>query len=318
MGQYGIPYQGSKQQIADKIISLFPGADNFYDVFGGGFSITHAMLLRRCNDFSNFYFNEIRDGICDFIKDSIDGKYSYKNFRPKFIDKDTFLKSKDKDPYIRICWSFGNDARKYLFSKEIRPYKRSMHNAIVFNEFDSLAREVLQISSFKEEYSILDRRSFLRNKIDFYRKTNIPICLHRFIEKNDQLQRLERLEQLERLQHLQRLEQLNTINKLYYSSLSYDKISIKPNSVVYCDPPYENTFKYDGNKHYNKHEFLDWCDNLEVPVFISEYNIDDSRFRLVKLIKKRSLMSGKGTGKLMSEKVYINRYGYNNLKRKVL
>lgn len=33
---YGIPMQGSKSRIADKIIDLLPSATHFYDLFGGG------------------------------------------------------------------------------------------------------------------------------------------------------------------------------------------------------------------------------------------------------------------------------------------
>lgn len=32
---YGIPMQGSKSRIADKIIDLLPSATHFYDLFGG-------------------------------------------------------------------------------------------------------------------------------------------------------------------------------------------------------------------------------------------------------------------------------------------
>ena len=33
---YGLPYMGSKNKIAEDIISLFPAAENFYDLFAGG------------------------------------------------------------------------------------------------------------------------------------------------------------------------------------------------------------------------------------------------------------------------------------------
>jgi len=42
---YGVPYRGSKNQIADKIIEQLPPAKHFYDVFAGGCAITHAALL---------------------------------------------------------------------------------------------------------------------------------------------------------------------------------------------------------------------------------------------------------------------------------
>lgn len=39
---YGLPYLGSKSKIANDIISLFPPAENFYDLFAGGCAITHV------------------------------------------------------------------------------------------------------------------------------------------------------------------------------------------------------------------------------------------------------------------------------------
>ena len=73
MGYYGIPYMGSKDKICDELIKIFPKADHFYDLFGGGFSVTHAMFLRRSRDYKQFHFNEIRKGACGFIERAIKG-----------------------------------------------------------------------------------------------------------------------------------------------------------------------------------------------------------------------------------------------------
>ena len=52
------------------------------------------------------------------------------------------------------------------------------------------------------------------------------------------LEQLLRLEQLERLQRLQQLEKLQQLGQLEFYSDSYQNIDIKPNSIIYCDPPY--------------------------------------------------------------------------------
>lgn len=36
MKTFGLPYKGSKDKIAEKICSLFPQKENFYDLFMGG------------------------------------------------------------------------------------------------------------------------------------------------------------------------------------------------------------------------------------------------------------------------------------------
>jgi site-specific DNA-adenine methylase len=80
MPNYGAPYMGSKSDICEDIIRIIPTADHFYDLFGGGFAITHAMLLKRGSQFKEFHFNEIRPGMTRLIQDAIAGKYSYDNF----------------------------------------------------------------------------------------------------------------------------------------------------------------------------------------------------------------------------------------------
>ena len=37
---YGIPYKGSKNKIAENIIAQLPPAKHFYDLFGGGGAMT--------------------------------------------------------------------------------------------------------------------------------------------------------------------------------------------------------------------------------------------------------------------------------------
>ena len=39
---YGLPYKGSKNRIAKKILDVLPAAPVLYDVFAGGCAITHA------------------------------------------------------------------------------------------------------------------------------------------------------------------------------------------------------------------------------------------------------------------------------------
>ena len=42
---YGLPYKGSKNAIAEWVLSQLPRADVFVDAFGGGGAITHAALI---------------------------------------------------------------------------------------------------------------------------------------------------------------------------------------------------------------------------------------------------------------------------------
>lgn len=310
MAEYGIPYMGSKGKICNELIRIFPKADNFYDLFGGGFSVTHAMMIRRSRDYKSFHFNEIRPGVCDLIRKAIAGEFNYERFKPTFISREEFFEKLETDPYVKICWSFGNNGQGYLFSEGIEPYKRSMHNAIVFNEFDLLAEQTLGMKAFRPEYSINQRRLFLRNRIEFFRLNGLPKFLDCFITEAQRKQ--AKFKQLQQLQQLQQLERLQQLEQLEFTSASYEQVPIKPNSIVYCDPPYHGTAEYDDT--FNTKALLDWADSQTSPVFISEYDIPDKRFQPVFKIRKTSLLCSRSrTSKI--EKVYGNRAAILKIRR---
>jgi len=238
--------------------------------------------------------------VCELIKDAIAGRYNYDVYLPPWISRDEFFAR--QEPLIKIIWSFGNNGRTYLFGKDIEPYKRSMHNAVVFNEFDATAREVLGMDKFRDGFTIKDRRLFLRAKV----RQNNPGM------KKGEREQLQQLEQLERLQQLQQLERLER-QPAFYSG-DYRRVEIKPNSVVYCDIPYGGTAEYDKNKAFDRAEFLDWADAMGEPVYISEYAINDARFKCISNHEKVSMFRVTGdTPVFKIEKVYANRAGYARL-----
>jgi site-specific DNA-adenine methylase len=310
---------GSKDVICDELIKVFPKADHFYDLFGGGFSVTHAIMTRRFRHFKEFHYNEIKSDVVDLVRRSIQGKFNYDVFKPEWISKDEFHSRKASDAFVRVCWSFGNDQKNYLFGQDIEPYKRSVHQAVVFNEFDDLAKKVFEHDGFKDGYSILARRLFLRAKIERFRLDGIPSFLLPYLSESqrkqlvdpqgsyqlEQLHQLHQLQQLERLERLERLQRLQQVSQPQFHSVSYDQVEIKPNSIIYCDPPYAGTADYGGE--FSHARFLDWAHEKTEPVFISEYHIPDKRFRLIKQIKKRSMMAGAIAGDLYkNENIYIN------------
>jgi len=257
VANYGISYQGSKTKIIQKIYSVFPAAENFYDIFGGGFSVTHYAMLQKIKKYENFYFNEIEKLTRDLIQDAIAGKYNYNVFKPKWVDRETFFKDKDICGYTKLVWSFGNHPRTYIYGKDIEAYKKSIHNAVVFNQFDSNACRLLDRSKFPDHLSIQGRRLFFIRIIK--KKTGKKITPGEM--------RLENLERLERLRRLQRLEGIAAPN---FTSLSYDQVKIKKNSVIYCDPPYQNTIGY--LRDFDNKAFWEWVRDQSEPVFVSEYS----------------------------------------------
>jgi hypothetical protein len=319
---FGIPYMGNKADIVESLALNFPAAENFYDLFGGGFSVTHYMLTNKAHKYKYFHYNEIVPSTVELVKKAINGDFNYDKFKPEWISREDFFKRID-DPYVRIIWSFGNNQKDYMFNEDIEKYKKSLHMAVVFNEFDSISKKVLGFDKWpKQVDSIFKKIIYCRQKVRHDSKQKGRGQLQQLqrlqrlqqLQQLEQLERLQQLEQLQRLQRLQQLEQLQQLQqleRLTITSLDYRDVIIKPNSVVYCDIPYKGTAGYLGN--FNHKEFYDWAATREFPVYISEYNIEDSRFKLIYKVDKTVKLSQKGQTKSDgNEKLYINPYAQNH------
>lgn len=300
---YGITYQGSKSKLISKIVKHFPSADNFYDLFGGGFSVSHYILEECQNKFKNVHYNEVDENLVTLIQKAISGFYNYDNFTPEFIDRETFFKTKESDAYIKFNWSFGNDGKSYLYGRHIEEDKKALHNAVVFNILNDRAQELLGVVSLPSDaVSIEQRRLFVSKLIRNKRKSS---------EHSEKFKGLEKLQALGSLKRYQALEGLqNHLKKLHFSALSYENVSIKENSVIYCDIPYKNTSGY--NIKFDHEKFFNWANELQHPVFISEYNLTDDRFYLIDTFEHRTTKGSNVNNKVV-EKLYCNKFAFDLL-----
>ncbi len=85
---------------------------------------------------------------------------------------------------------------------------------------------------------------------------------------------------------------------------SYDELEIPDNSIIYCDPPYENTTAYKDK--FNHSKFWQWCRDMANKghkVFISEYNAPDD-FECIKEIKTKTVLN-KNSQDARIEKLFI-------------
>ena len=281
---YGIPYMGSKNTIAYKIIDIMPKADNFYDLFCGGCSITHCAMLSK--KYKNIIFNDIDNGMPQLFLDSIRGKFKKEN---RWISREDFDKQKKDSAYIRCVWSFGNKGTNYLYGKEIEPYKKAYWYAVMFDDFSLFWNLGINIPKIKAKN---------------YKEKRLKIARWIKQSKNKkQYGREQALEKLERLQSLQSLEALERLQSLQMFTKSYDEVSIKENSIIYCDIPYENTAEY-VNGGFNHEKFYDWAYSQKELVVISSYEVSDKRFQRVINFRKNSNLQG-GFGNVKNEGLFI-------------
>ena len=322
MKNYGLPYQGSKNRIIGWLMSALPGADTFVDLFAGGCAVSHAAMVS--GRYRQVIANDITDSALVF-QDAIRGKFHNER---RWISREDFFSLKDHDAYARLCFSFGNDQRSYMYSQQLEPYKRACHEAVVFDRWEMMKQLCPEVYAYvKDDVSrcgqpdtnnyIRVRRTCFQNSVVealqrngddrilqsnplyascHFKKNKAKSTSHiRDLECNPNIERLERLQQLEtlqslqslesleRLQSLERLERLQSLERLgggirrtvslRVSQADYRKVDIPSRSIIYCDPPYQNTKKYLSSFDFDA--FYGWCLDNPHPVFISEYNMPE-------------------------------------------
>ena len=156
---YGLPYMGSKSKIVKHIVPLFPSADNFVDLFAGGGAVTHyAMTTAK---YKHFVFNDINPLMPKAFEMALNGEFENEK---RWISREEFFRLRDTDPYVAICFSFGNNLSDYMYSKNIEPIKEAYHYALFSGDY-SLAKERMGIDltpldkcpTIKDKYAMLKR-----------------------------------------------------------------------------------------------------------------------------------------------------------------
>ena len=289
--KFGMPYMGSKNSIAAWIVNQLPPARHFYDVFGGGGAITHAAVLS--GKYRHVHYNELNPLVCKGFEMAINGGFKDET---RWISREDFFRLRNTDPYAAICFSFGNNLRDYIYGKDIEDYKRALHYLIFFNERKDFERYFdLSGFEFSSESDIDKRYSEIK-----------PI-----IKQKDTSRKL----QAENIERQRRLIQLQGLEGLSVTRGSYNDMNFEPDSIVYCDPPYEDTRTYTGNDEvsFDTDEFLNWAKVQSVPVFISERKeINGEGFWKFAEKNKVSLLDFKAENRRsFTEKLYCNRADFH-------
>ena len=186
--KYGLPYKGSKNKLAERIVRLLPKRTHLVDLFCGGCAVSHAALLM--GKYEHIHINDINWMCPTLFIDALNGKYNDEN---RWISREDFFRLKDTDPYVAVVWSFGNNLRDYLYSKEIEPLKKAIHYAMFFSDY-SLGKELGHDLSFIDPIQDLQKRylavKHYFNRLDKSQQQSF---------EGGQNQRMQSVEALERL-----------------------------------------------------------------------------------------------------------------------
>ena len=118
----------------------------------------------------------------------------------------------------------------------------------------------------------------------------------------EQLARLRQLQQLENVQQLEKVGRLTTTSKLSLTCKSYNEVDILTpieETIIYLDPPYKNTGKYQKSIDYDN--LLKWIKKSKYKVYVSSYEFDD--LECVAEFEHRTTISATANNKV-SEKLF--------------
>ena len=231
---YGLPYKGSKNRIAKRILDVLPAAPVLYDVFCGGCAVTHAALLS--GKYSRVVANDINSMIPHAFEKALRGGFRTED---RWISRDDFQKLYKTDPYAAICFSFGNNLHEYCYARELEPYKRALHYAIFWKdtgpwrelcpETADALKAAVESETDRHKRRIKAGRAIvtalkaglMNGTIDpavmdkpIYRKIRKEKTPGLKIKSAESVERLKNLETLENDERLQRLESLERFERL--------------------------------------------------------------------------------------------------------
>ena len=298
---YGLPYQGSKNQIAEEIIDFLPSGNRLVDLFGGGGGISHCASLS--GKYKSVLYNEINPLVVKAFSMAINGEFDNED---RWISKEEFHRLKTTDPYVAFCFSFGNCRRTYIYGSYLEPWEKALHYARVLKDYSLL--QDMGIYSSCTQLDVKEHNDFYLGKyIEWFSKEckdseTFEKDISVLRKGNCSLDRLQNYEFLTRIRELK-----NTINKGIIETYngSYLNYNYKKGDIVYCDPPYVET-DFRGYGGFNNAEFFDWVASRPYQVFFSEYEHDYLNDRFYKLwqTEKREVFTSQRATRL--ETIYSN------------
>lgn len=271
MTSFGLPYQGSKNRIANWVVDHLPAAPVLVDIMCGGGSVTHAAILS--GKYNTIMMNDI-SGTAEVFVDAIAGRYADYNTVPT---REEYFAQKDDDVVMSLLYSFGNHRDSYLWGHDIEPVKVAASRALTAP-------------------TLAERRAHWR---ECCRALSAYVAAHDGLPNG--LSCLQGLICLERLRGLQSLSGQATT--LLASHDDYRDVDIPDDAVVYVDPPYVGTH-CDAYEGFDSEAFYDWIATQRALTIISEYTAPPG---CVSVASRglRELLSANGQGSLAVEHLFV-------------
>ena len=320
---YGLPYMGSKNKLAEEIVNFLPQKKVLVDLFGGGGAISDC--ASQSGKYEKIIYNELNSLISETFQKAINREYENER---RWVSREEFEKLKKTDGYVAICFSFSNNCNTYIYGPKIEPYKRAYHYAIVFDDFgpfnelfddettEKIKNSVEGITDLKErrikfshalgDYILsLERCEPIesKEKLDTVKYT-VSVHPTYIAHVNQHLQYKERFDLLKRTMSVKNEALIEVFNKDYADV----ELPSPEECVLYCDIPYDKTYSYvTGGFDYER--FYKWCQEKTsegYQIYVSSYDLPEDLFVSV-WEKQRYCKATSGSGKHVVEKIYTVR-----------
>ena len=227
---FGLPYQGSKSSIAKDIVAVLPGGQRLVDLFCGGCSVTDY-AMKKTDKFNRFLINDIDGRNPNVYIRALSGGFSNED---RWISRQDFFKLKETDDYVRLCFSFGNSCRTYMYGPQIEPYKEAIHSIVFWEDYSKMEALCPAVVGIVHEYCDGKDRKGRRlafgkavaahvkekGSVEYwhsnpmFRAVKVKWSEERRGMSSCQWNRGSPLESLERLERLKRLESMECLERL--------------------------------------------------------------------------------------------------------
>lgn len=294
--RYGIVYMGSKEKILSLMDYVFQREYEkkyMIDLFCGGLSVSNYALYK-----TNFQViaNDLNKYVIALHKELLEnGGKDIEIFKYDWVSRELFIEVRDNPEkyvpwyvgYVLNVWSFGCNQKDYLYAKDLEENKRTLHEAIVNEDFTLLANNKL-FEGFIEFYKGSQPVYMYYRTAGKHKRVYFMEHFKRFIttitdeERHKELQRLEQLEHLNQMEHLSAvIKSASLEERIQFHAKDWKElynelpVALLENSFIYCDPPYENTKKYQVGADLDYDDFWQWFRECPYPVYVSSYAAPD-------------------------------------------
>ena len=233
---YGLPYKGSKSSIAKDIVSSLPSGNRLVDLFCGGCAVAD-FAMKKTDKFNRFLINDIDERNPKTYIKALTGGFRNED---RWISRQDFFKLKETDDYVRLCFSFGNGSRTYMYGPQLEPYKEAIHSIVFWEDYSKMEALCPAVVEIAHEYC--DGKDRKGRRLAFGKAVAAHVMAKGSVEywqsnpmfravkikwsedrrgmsscqwnRGSPLQSLERLESMESLASLASLERLQSLQSL--------------------------------------------------------------------------------------------------------